>query len=221
MPNGKARPGAKRTKRSHKRVEKLAVSGLSSIRSGLPDRFRVTMPYASICSIAPGAGTVANYSYRGNSLFDPDFTGTGTTAFTYTQLSALYNRYRVISARIHVSFVNTSAGVLTHLLQASIANAPPTAVNMFGARHVARNTTSPGRPSWEHKAQVYTHAVYGVPKAQVLSEDDFAGLVGGSPNNPWYFHLTSYNPTATAATSTAEVRIEYEVVWSMPLNVAP
>lgn len=179
------------------------------------------MSYASIVSLAPAAGTVSINSYRGNGVYDPDFTGVGTTAYTYSQLSALYNRYRVIGSRIFVNFTNTGTGVQTHLLQASIANSPPTTVQWFGGRHMARGTTSPGKPAFTHIASARTAKIFGVPESQVMSEDDFAGLVGGNPNNVWYWHIGSYNPTAAATTGTVDVRIEYDVIWSMPLNIAP
>lgn len=41
-----------------------------------------------------------------NSLYDPDFTGTGGQPFYFDQLSAVYNRYRVLRAEFSVNIIN-------------------------------------------------------------------------------------------------------------------
>lgn len=61
-------------------------------------------------------GSLQNYSYgktyRLNSIWDPDFTGSGKTVTGHSQLSAIYNKYLVTGAKIYVSFNNpTQDGV--------------------------------------------------------------------------------------------------------------
>lgn len=220
-------PNAKSSKSGQRRRQKRAgrgsgTTGLTSLRVGLPDRFRVTMPYSTYQVFAPAAGAVAYYTFRGNSVFDPDFTGVGTTAFTYTQLSGLYNRYRVVSSKLFVDAVNTGTTALTVVVQATIANAPASATNIIGQRHVAEGSISPNGPvAWKHVASAKTHAIFGVPESQVMSEDDFAGLTGGNPNNVWYWHVSVFNPGGVAGAANVRVRIDYEVFWSMPLLIAP
>ena len=51
------------------------------------------------------------YSFRANSIFDPDSSGVGTTATCYSDLSAKYNNYIVHSSKIrwHVSVSQAGA----------------------------------------------------------------------------------------------------------------
>jgi len=219
----KKHDGRKQRQRNRKgRGSAFAPTGLSTRLVGFADRFRIVHMYTNTVSLSPAAGVASYQSYRGNSVYDPDFSGVGTTAFAYSQASAVYNRYRVLASRIEV-LASCTSGTLQIFLQASINNAPPVAtLYTVGQRHVAMGGVSVGGPSvWKHTAVARTAQVFGVPQKQVLSEDDFAGIVGGNPNNVWYYHVVAYNPTAAGATLTLTVRVEYETVWSMPTNLAP
>ncbi len=198
------------------------VSGLTTVSLGFPDRFRIKHPYGTYFIGVPAAGAQSWQSFRGNSVYDPDFSGAGSTAFSYTQASAIYNRYRVLGSRITVEATNTGTVPLRFSIIAAIVNSPPTATNVPGQRHVAQGIVgTTGTVGWKHTAMARTSAIFGVPEAQVLSEDDFAGVVGGNPNNVWYWHVVMYNPGAAAGSCSISIRIEYDTVWSMPLALAP
>ena len=61
--------------------------------------------------LLPLRTTLALYSFRANSIFDPDSSGVGTTAACYSDLSAKYNNYIVHSSKIrwHVSVSQAGA----------------------------------------------------------------------------------------------------------------
>ncbi len=57
--------------------------------------------------INPGvAGLPDAHVYRLNSLFDPDFTGVGHQPIGFDQLMPMYDHYKVIGARVRVTFSN-------------------------------------------------------------------------------------------------------------------
>jgi len=221
MANNKAMQSKKQ--RKAKRSGKApAISGLTTISTGFPDRFKIKQSYGTYFIGAPGAGVQSWNSFRGNSVFDPDFSGAGTTAFGYTQLSAIYNRYRVLGSKITVDVTNTGTVPLRISIVATIVNAPPTATALPGQRHIAQGMVgTTGTVGWKHTAMARTAAIFGVPESQVMSEDDFAGLVGGNPNNVWYWHVVMFNPGGVAGACNVSVRIEHDVAWSMPLLLAP
>lgn len=196
-------------------------AGLSKPLPGLEERHRVVMPYAVTINLAPAAGVTTYYSFRGNSVFDPDFSGTGTTALTYSTWSTLYNRYRALGSRIQINAINVGTTAIQLWLEATISNAPPvTSVYTVGQRHVATGITAPGGPAvWQHRASAWTSLIFGVPEAQVRDEDDFAGLVGANPNNVWYWHLVVYNPGGAAGAVNVTVRMDIDTIWSMPLKM--
>lgn len=208
-------------KRRQKKVRaSRGFTGLSNDIVGLGDRFRTVMPFSSYISFAPAAGSQTAYLFRGNSVYDPDFSGSGSVAGLYPQLSVLYNRYRVLSSKIMVDFCNTGTVPVRCMIMASNNNTAPSAFYSPFQRHFAIGDCAPGGPiSWKHVSSAETRAVLGVPKAQVMAEDDYAGIVGGNPNNVWYWMVIVYNPAPAAGQLTVTVRIDYTTIWSMPLTI--
>ena len=63
-------------------------------RSGI-----VKLKYACTVSLSQ---TVSKHIFRWNSLFDPDYTGTGHQPFMHDQLSGIWRNYHVLGARVRV-----------------------------------------------------------------------------------------------------------------------
>jgi hypothetical protein len=186
--------------------------------------FRGKMFYNTIIGLTPGAGAAIANVFRLNSVFDPDFTGVGTSAVGYTQLAALYGRYRVLSAKISVEFINTTAAVP---LTCFIVVNPVTTVGVGIAQILAQRyvwtrgvSAITGSATVFHTAEADVHAIYGVPRQQVRNEDDFAAVAGANPNNGVYAHVGVY-ANGAASTANAHVRIEFDVVWTLPLELSP
>lgn len=78
---------------------------------GIPDALRLNLRYHDPESINLGGGTFANayYQWRGSSIYDPNFTGTGGTPGWKTELASLYNKYYVIGSTITATFMNKSS----------------------------------------------------------------------------------------------------------------
>lgn len=198
-----------------------SMRGLTNTKGVLPDRSSITHTFSSYYVFAPAAGASTIYSFRGNSVWDPDFTGAGGVSTLFNTYASLYNRHRVLSSRISLQFTNLGTAPMTAYLMATILNSPPTALAIWSQRHIATGTCAPGGPiCWKHTASAGTAAIFGVPKVQVLSEDDFAAIGGSVPNNVWYWHVLMFNPSAVAGSCSLQLRIEYPTVWSMSLALA-
>lgn len=65
----------------------------------MPNKIRTKLKYITGLQLTSTA-TAANYVYRGNSCFDPDFTGVGSQPGGFDELAAIYSKYRVISSSI-------------------------------------------------------------------------------------------------------------------------
>lgn len=98
-------------KRRYKRKRKR--SGLQSMTvrqpgSCVPDLLRTRLRYNESLQLAPGI-TTGSYWYRINSLFDPNYTGTGHQPYGFDQLAVFYNRYKVrgVSWKVIASGTNT------------------------------------------------------------------------------------------------------------------
>ncbi len=203
-----------------------AVVGLIPTPSIFPPMFRGKVTYADYPAINNILGGVASYVYRANSIYDPNFTGVGTTSFGVTQLAQLYDRYRVLNAEVHVDFTCTAGTVGGEVLVVlSNNNTLGTAIgNYAGQRFVWRKPIGP--PTGANTASCHLsfpiHKVYGVPKVQVRNEDDFASVMGNNPSNVVYVHVGFFaTGAAGSSTVTAQVRMVQDVVCSLPVILAP
>lgn len=78
---------------------------LVTLGTFLPDRVMVKMRYADVKSRAVALAVVDEYQYNLNSTYDPDRTGGGHQPMGRDQLlGTLYNKYRVHSVDVRVTF---------------------------------------------------------------------------------------------------------------------
>jgi hypothetical protein len=199
------------------------IVGLTPGNQLFPPRFTGNMVYVQAYTLSIVAGAVTTQTFRANSVYDPDYGGAGTTVAGYTQPAALYGRYRVSHFTADVEFLNTSAqpvyvyAVGTPEVTIGTSFAVLTAQRNIWTKAIA---SKDGAAMVKHKVSFPISRIYGVPKSQVMMEDDFAGLVGGNPNNQVFFHCGVYNPTASAASVILRVRFTYRTVWSLPTDLA-
>lgn len=175
-------------------------------------------------NVSAPAGVVGYTTFRANSVYDPDFSGIGSTTAAYFQMQALYGRYRVLAVTAHVEFMSTGATPGTVFIVANPLNTlgALTIAEICAQRHIWRKslTSVSGAGQVSHVVSFPIHKIYGVPKKQVRNEDDFAGLIGGNPNNEVFIHIGAHSPTAAVYTFSINIRLEYDVVWSLPKTLA-
>lgn len=215
----------KRNRRSGRRRNKQGnqITGVNPAPTFLPDMYTGTMVYATSASITLPASAVGSTVFRLNSVYDPDFSGVGTTTQMYTQASAIYGRYRVMHAQVELEYLNAGGNPITIFAVVSATNNVGVDITqILGQRHVWHRGLAnvSGVSTCLHKLSVPIHKVYGVPKAQVRTEDDFAGLVGGVPNNQVFLHIGGHSITAAAGSVSVKLRILYRTIWSLPKNLA-
>ena len=90
------------------RVENKAHNGLivspQRMLGFFPDRVRTTLRYAEKITLTSTSGVGTLYQFAGNSVYDPNVTGSGLQPANYDDLMVHYNRYRVYGSRISLSF---------------------------------------------------------------------------------------------------------------------
>lgn len=180
------------------------------------------MIYDGVFNITPAASSSAYNTFRGNSIFDPDFTGVGSTASGYSNMAAVYGRYRVISAKVSVVFNATSANGSMGFIIATPQNTVGTSFTAIMAQKFSwcKQLGNTNGPQLNHSVSFSTAQIYGTTPAAVMAEDDFAGLIGANPNNAVFVHIGVTNATALAVVTYVQVRIVYVVEWSLPLMTA-
>jgi len=198
-------------------------------RGGFLDRMRVKMVYTDNPTLS--STTVPGVQvYRGNGIFDPDFTGTGLQPALYDDYSTIYNQYRVMGAKITVSGVSTSATTIGRMyVQArNTSSGSATATAFLGACANPYSTDGllgpngmtgfcDGKNSPLGTAlsiNISTARIIGLSQQAVLGSDNVASVFSTTPNEPWYFHVSAiHQDLSTSATYRLVVTIEYDVEW--------
>lgn len=178
---------------------------------GFPDTYVTKLKYAETIDIAPGA-VIGQYSYRGNSLYDPDFSGGGHQPGYFDELSKVYTRYRVLGAKITVSFMNN---VGTSPLQAVII--PCTEV--FTVTTISLAMENPrvkllpllgvaGYQTTTGSLAISTSTILGL-KGREVYDLDYSALVTSNPVSIWYFIVVASDISSTNVGANGTIHIEY------------
>lgn len=78
---------------------------------GLPKKTIVTHKYRETIKITSTTGVLFTQFFSCNGLYDPNITGTGHQPLYFDQMSALYNHYTVIGAKISCKITSATATV--------------------------------------------------------------------------------------------------------------
>jgi len=219
--------GRKRTQKKQKRRNAGGRSQVERIRfpQGIPRFMEVTLLYAQYNTFTTAAGAIALQNFRGNSLFDPDKTGTGTQPMYFDQWATLYNRYRVLGSRIEVIAIPTGGGVgaIADVIlypgdQETADSSIYTMMQRPRAKMINLNVNT-GVGSRKMSASMRTAKLYGVPEVQVRTDDSYASTTAASPSSVWYWNtaVQESGGGATALTVTIEYRIWYRALFYDPL----
>lgn len=213
----------KRVKKNKQR--KSGIVGFWGTTTLFPPRRVGTMVYDALFNIAPAASAVAYNSYRANSVYDPDLTGVGTTASGYSNMIVVYNKYRVLHCRCDCTWSNSTVLPCVAFIIATPANTVGTSFpNIMAQKFVwSRPLGNSNGMGLTHSVGFRVSDIYGAREAAVAVEDDFAGVAGTNPNNVVYLHIGAMNSTSTAFATNIQlqVRLTFQVEWTLPVPTVP
>jgi len=208
----------KQTKSKRKPRMTLTVLPGNGMPPSIVNKFR----YCDLVGIS-NAAAYAQYTFRGNSLFDPDYTGTGHQPRYYDQFSAFYSRYKVTHCSLKLSVSNystTSACIVTVIPHSDIL----TLTNYYDAaeqplvkrtEQVPISTRQGSRSSVTHS--VSTRKVLGLSNAQLAGED-YSASTGATPLSVWYWNIGVFNPQGGNVNVIVDVELEYTALLYDRLN---
>lgn len=181
------------------------MGGLSPI----PQRQIVKMKYAQ--NINTAVTTAYNWKFNLNSIFDPDFTGSGHQPYGHDQLAALYNRYRVISCSYVITAYSGATGICYGVVP---GNEQITCTTLAELRENPRSrwiTQYPGGSTTKLVGKVYLPSLVGRSKAQYMADDRYQATFGTNPQEQAFLNLTSLDLSEAGASVNWTVTLEYTV----------
>ncbi len=195
-----------------------------SFRAGpVVNRQLMTYPHkGSLVESAAGAG--AYYQFRLNDIYDPDYTGTGSSAMGYSTWANFYSRFKVLRTRVHVEIINnnTYAALAGCFPQASsVFTASPTywPVQPFARAKTIEGYQNGGPNSKAVFDFVVDHSVvFGVTEQQYLIDQDYGANFGASPSKSSFLSVFIQGYGSTSAVAYLRVVLSMDVELSQPIH---
>lgn len=156
---------------------------------GFPESMLTKLVYQQ--STSTTALTFSNV-FRGNSVFDPDFTGAGNQPNYFDTYASLYAKYRVVASKIECRIVNGSSTVPirwsimpsdSSTILTNVANASGNPMCKTGICTLA----SGSRSICTVKSYCTTARINGKTKAQINGSDQYESLVSTNPADAWFW----------------------------------
>jgi len=186
-----------------------------------PAAVRRFVAYSEVRTLTEGAaGTGAYYQYRINSMYDPDFTGTGTSSIGYSQQMAMYSRHRVTRVRVMLNWALSTAGPAQVGFMYGMSTTPTATLTRWpvepNSHSKLLNGITGSRSGWVVDQNVPLAKVAGVTQRQFITDLDFAAIVGANPSAGIYLTIFVIGYAGTPTTAVCEVKLIQEVQFSSP-----
>lgn len=209
----KTKYGQKKRKYTKKKMVIPRTPGRLQYPGVCPDVMQVQLRYSRNGSLS-GASPQSRV-FRGNSCFDPDFTGVGSQPLGFDQWSAFYRRYRVLGSRIIVTSATISSEptrIAVAPLNTSGTITQPTTLQESNYIKQSKATgLDTGTSSTMVSNYISTAAIRGAPSDIVQYETDLSALISTNPSQQWYWHVMNYN--VNGSVSPIDTNINVDIIY--------
>lgn len=185
------------------RKRKLGRASRVRVRGSLviPDETFVKLKYYDVRSFT--GTSLSDQVYRGNSIYDPDFTNAGGTAIGLSPYQNLYTKYVVYGCKIRLKSVQEGNTTTVCELMPSLTSTA--AAGDFQAQPYGRMAVL-GQAGGGHdittlKGYMATNKLYGVPKATIGIEQSYAATTTSNPTFTWFWLCRWRDPTTSGGVS--------------------
>jgi hypothetical protein len=173
-----------------------------------------------------------DYQFKINSLFDPDFTGTGHQPKGFDQLAALYQRYRVYRVKYQIDFVsigNTTPGYYPLYLGVAPTNSLTGFTSIsdhmetpFAHHRLYQGVASDGiTGSSALKGSVDLAKLNGKTRMAYDADDTTQALVSTSPTEIIHLHVMMQSlDNSTNFAGYFTVKLSFDVEFTDPVQLA-
>lgn len=180
----------------------------------MPDFLKTNFNYDFIDYALVSATTSGLLKVAGNSLFDPDKTGSGHQPLGFDALGgAIYQNYRVLSSTITVTLLRTSEACTMCVTPTTNNSYPSTLNDALEARYNSQMII----PTSVFKSQsinsISTHKIWGVSAKTVMVDDLYQAVYTSDPNRIWYWIVQAgVFDGSTGFSLRVNIKITYEAI---------
>jgi hypothetical protein len=184
-----------------------------------PDSVRMTLPYEETLLPTTASAGLYLYQYRGNSVFDPNYTGTGGQPAGFDVWAQFYNEYVVLSSRMEVEVIGATSGTVEYVTYPSYNTSAPSnsedaSARPYAERHIVAAVGNAVKSTLA--SSMSTAQLLGVREEAVIDDDAYGATTGTSPgaNEVWYWNIVAQNiNNSNTLADVVRVRILYDVMF--------
>lgn len=186
---------------------------MTKVRSQtMTDKTFVKLPYADFFTINCGLATTEQYTYRMNSIYDPDYTSTGHQPMGFDQWKAFYEKYIVLGFKITLWV--QSLGQVYGTVSLHPDNDPAFIGNQMEQPNASwKIITSPTQGQDSGKQVVKMKRYVGLKKfySRAFDYDNDAANTNSGPLTPAYMNIQITNLNTTSDYCRVYVKLKYYV----------
>lgn len=171
---------------------------------GFPTGLQTKLKYSDIIGITCTSGTPATYSWRGNSVYDPDFTSTGHQPLYYDQLTAIYNRYRVDGCKLKFTACTDGDTPMAVVVVPNDSGEGFATIGSACERKFSVERTVTKEFPQLMKTYAASNKIMGMTKDKYRDDDLNSAQYDANPTNIWYWNLITQTVNGS---STGTLRI--------------
>jgi len=172
-----------------------------------------TLKYASFDEQVSAGISV--YTYRLNSLYDPDETGTGSQPYGFDELMAFFNRYRVEMVDVEIEVSNTGTDSAIVAVAPSIIATDPTAAVDIACMPLGQCALVPNIGDNKHTFRLHVNVRDFFGQKENIDQD-FTGTAVTNPTRVLYMHVAGAQYSGAAKNLNYIVRINYKTRFLNP-----
>lgn len=191
------------------------------------DTFFVKLKYSEIRNIIGGALTSSSYVWRGNSIYDPDFTSAGGNVSGKTEWFGFYSDCVVLGSKCKVKIINGTPQMMQCCLY---PNRTSTGVGVgngdlreipYGSTTTTGIYSSNAQNNPRTISKYFsTSKMYCVGKSEISNNPTFWHQNTTNPSNQWFWILQCEVPATPDALSwVQDVQITYYCMFKRRVNV--
>jgi len=201
------------------------------IRTGFPVTNMIKLKYVEGFSLDPTVGVASMYVFRANSIYDPNYTGTGHQPMNRDLWSTLYKRYTVVGAKINLRVFSSTTSASYGMMAGIILNETGTISDLTPStlmeQGLIKYKMSHAYPAQNSANGISVNKTFSAKKffniTNVSDNKDVGADQGANPTRTAKFVcLISATPGSTIDLPTMHcvATIEYIVMYAEPLEQA-
>lgn len=209
-------------KRRQRRLRTIAL------RPGFPSEKIVRMRYSQHITLNPGLASYDKYTFRANSIFDPDWSGAGHQPLGHDQWQTFYKNYVVIGSKLTAHIlqdVSASEGIIftgNVDRDTTVSGDYNNVIENGKSRYILRSGTANQSPTVNKFVLKYSPKKFWNVTDLKDNQDHIGANFGNNPTDTAFYNLVLYPLSVATDPATYEilVTIDYLVLCSEALDLA-